>query len=237
MNIPVSSNLAAVTFSSVVLDYSLVPAAAVPEAKPEATAATLGVFVDSYISGRANLKPNTARNYDQTRKYLLAYFGSNKPLSDITQGDADAWRESMIGKGLSAATVSREVKRARQFFRAAVRKRLLVENPFDDLPSPQQVNRARDFFVTREMTAKVLGACPDAEWRLLVALARFGGVRTPSESLALQWADVDWGGQRKTPDALSSRRPHYEMRRHEFRMVDGPVFWRGNMMKASSWPT
>jgi integrase len=38
----------------------------------------------------------------------------------------------------------------------------------------------------------VLQACPDAEWRLLFALSRFGGLRCPSEHLALTWPDVDW---------------------------------------------
>src|SRR5262249_16144073 len=35
-------------------------------------------------------------------------------------------------------------------------------------------------------------ACPDAEWRLIVALARYGGIRVPSELLPLTWADVLW---------------------------------------------
>jgi hypothetical protein len=30
---------------------------------------------------------------------------------------------------------------------------------------------------------RVIEACPNAYWRLLVALARFAGLRTPSESL------------------------------------------------------
>ena len=55
-----------------------------------------------------------------------------------------------------------------------------------------QANKAREFFVIRQVAAKVLDACIDAEWRLLFALARFGGLRTPSEPLALTWADVDW---------------------------------------------
>lgn len=38
----------------------------------------------------------------------------------------------------------------------------------------------------------MLTACPDGEWRLLVALSRHGGLRTPSESLALTWQDVHW---------------------------------------------
>jgi integrase len=29
-------------------------------------------------------------------------------------------------------------------------------------------------------------------WRVIIALARYGGLRTPSETLALQWSYVDW---------------------------------------------
>ncbi len=54
------------------------------------------------------------------------------------------------------------------------------------------MNTARAFYVTREATEKIIAACPDAEWRLIVALARYGGLRTPSETFALTWADVDW---------------------------------------------
>jgi hypothetical protein len=46
--------------------------------------------------------------------------------------------------------------------------------------------------VTREEAQKVLDACPCNQWRLLFALARYGGLRTPSESLALTWADINW---------------------------------------------
>ena len=84
------------------------------------------------------------------------------------------------------------MKRARQFFRAAVRKRLLADNPMQDVKAPAQVNTARAFYVTREATERIIAACPDAEWRLIVALARYGGLRTPSETFALTWADVDW---------------------------------------------
>ena len=38
----------------------------------------------------------------------------------------------------------------------------------------------------------VLNACPDTQWRLLFALSRFGGLRCPSEHLAMKWGDVDW---------------------------------------------
>ncbi|MCH7729285.1 MAG: hypothetical protein IH991_22825 [Planctomycetes bacterium] len=82
------------------------------------------------------------------------------------------------------------------FFGAAKRKRLITENPFDGQRSTIQPNAEREFFVTREMADKVLEACPHDEWRLIFALARYGGLRCPSEHLALRWCDVDWEGER-----------------------------------------
>jgi len=53
-------------------------------------------------------------------------------------------------------------------------------------------NPGRFYFVTRDEAEKVLEASPDAQWRLLFALSRFGGFRCPSEHLGLRWGDVDW---------------------------------------------
>jgi integrase len=47
----------------------------------------------------------------------------------------------------------------------------------------------------------VIDACPDAEWRLIFALSRFGGLRCPSEHLALTWPDVDWERDRFRVDS------------------------------------
>ena len=53
-------------------------------------------------------------------------------------------------------------------------------------------NKDRDYVISREDASKVLDACPDAEWKLIFALSRYGGFRCPSEHLALRWGDVDW---------------------------------------------
>ena len=52
-------------------------------------------------------------------------------------------------------------------------------------------NPGRQRFIDHETIKKVIDACPNAEWRLLVALSRFGGLRVPSEPLLLRWQDVD----------------------------------------------
>ena len=94
---------------------------------------------------------------------------------------------------MSINTVRRRCGFAKQFFRAAMRKRLIAANPFEGLDATVRGNRARDRFVTRQEADAILAACPDGEWKLIFALARYGGLRCPSEHLALRWGDVDWG--------------------------------------------
>ncbi len=110
--------------------------------------------------------------------------------------EADRWRQSMREEGLADATIAKRVKTARQIFRRGVKWRMLADNPLADLKAGSRANRARMHFVSRDEASRVLDAAPDAEWRLLIALSRFGGLRVPSEALALRWQDVDWDRSR-----------------------------------------
>jgi integrase len=178
-------------------------------------AARLGPFLESYVRGRTDIKRQTKDNLEQAKGALVKLFGANRLLDSITPGDADDWRLWMGrnkvkgGLGLGQNTIRRHCGRAKQFFRAAVRRKLITENPFDDMKDCQvRANRERDYFVTREEATKVLEACPDAEWQLIFALARYGGLRTPSELLTLQWDDIDWERGRFTVRA--SKTEHHD---------------------------
>jgi len=199
---------------------------------PQRENVTLGPFIDAYIESRHDTKESTTSLYRQTRRNLVEFFGANKQIRDITPGDADEWRLWMLEKGrvgggpLGDNTVRRRCGRAKQFFNAALRKRLVTENPFADLKSAVQANAARFHFVTREESDKVMGTCPNAEWRLLFALSRYGGLRCPSEHLSLRWGDVDWehgrmtvrspkterhvGGESRVVPLFPELRPHLE---------------------------
>ena len=157
---------------------------------------TLGRFLDDYIERRSDVKPNTVRKWKTTRRYLSEFFGQNRNLREITLGDADRFRSELYGKGHAENTVRKHIAESKTFFNAAVRSGLIDENPFADQASTIQANPERFHFVTRETIEKVIDACPDAEWLLIVALARFGGLRIPSEALALQWSDIDWENDR-----------------------------------------
>lgn len=156
----------------------------------------LQAFIDAYISGRVDIKPRTRINLEQTRRRLLSYFGANRALRSITPADAEDFRLHLVKARLSDNTIRRTIGRARQFFKAAIRRGLIPSNPFEGIAASVKSNPERFYFVSREEAQRVLDACPDAQWRLIFALARYGGLRCPSEILALKWGDVDWARNR-----------------------------------------
>jgi len=166
----------------------------------------LGAFLDAYISSRTDVKPGTATNYSQVRGNLVEFFGQDKLLREVTAGDADDFKRWLRGeKALADNTARRRCARAREFFLVAVRKRLIPENPFGHLKHLNvKSNKARQFFVTREVTCKILDVMVDGEgkplvqWQLIFALNRFGALRCPSEVSLLTWEDVDWDHNRVT---------------------------------------
>jgi hypothetical protein len=151
---------------------------------------SLGQWLKQYREHRADVKEGTSTNYGIVANRLLAFFPAERELNSITEGDADRWLVWLKQK-YAGPTVSKSVKVARQFWAQAIRDGLASSNPFSHLRTPSEVNTARAFFVDRTTMVQVLAACPDDEWRLLLALARYGGLRTPSECLALEWADVN----------------------------------------------
>lgn len=171
-------------------------------------AALLEPYLVSYVAMRSDVKPRTRNNFEQAKGWLVDYFGANRRLSEITTGDADEFRLWLLGK-VGDNTARRHCGRAKQFFRAAVRKRLIDANPFADMKGCcVKANKARDYFVTLEEANQVLDACPNTQWRLLFALSRFGGLRCPSEHLSLTWGDVDWETSRIT--VRSPKTEHHE---------------------------
>jgi integrase len=132
----------------------------------------------------------------------------------VTEGDAHEFVSWLAGKQhLAAATVRRRTGLARQFFEHARRKGLIALNPFDGIPAAVHGNPDKFRFVTRAEATAILAACPDLEWRLLFALARFGGLRVPSEPLTMNWLDVDFErGRFKVYSPKTARYPGHALR-------------------------
>jgi integrase len=161
-----------------------------------AAVVTLEQFLTEYVSRRTDVKESSRVFYGLTVANLKAFFGT-RALDSIIPAEADDFRRWLVShEKLSPATVARRCSMARTFFRDAVRRRLIPANPFDGVGGGPKNNPARSVFIDRETISKVLDACPNASWRCLVALSRFGGLRVPSEALMLRWQDINWGADR-----------------------------------------
>ena len=179
----------------------------------------LGDFIAGYIERRSDVEPGTVTNYHQVRLNLVAFFGYEKPLRDITERDAAEFRTWLeTAEGQSENTLRRRCGRARQFFTAAIKAKLIEENPFDGMPVSVGGSKDKARFITEAESQKILKACPDLQWRLIFSLCRYGGVRCPSEILALTWENILWDSQRIIVTAPKTKR----YAGHETRVI--PMF-------------
>lgn len=108
----------------------------------------------------------------------------------MTAADVDVWVGSL--SHLSRATVSRMICGARSMARRA------GSTAFDHLRPGPQTNPGRMRYVESEAVWSVVRVCRDPELRLVLALARWCGLRCPSEPAALCVSDVDLARGRLT---------------------------------------
>ena len=143
------------------LDAAMVDKLAVVGLIPQRNGSALGPFITAYVKSRHDVKPSTATVLGHTKRNLLEHFGADKPLRDITRGDAARWRLSLIEQGLADNTVRRQCGIAKQFFTAAVEDELIPASPFTKLVASVTGNPKKSRFVTRDETSKVIEACPE----------------------------------------------------------------------------
>lgn len=141
---------------------------------------------------RRDIKDSTRTRQTQAQRHLLDYFGEDHDADTIDANEADAWRAHLLDADYAKATVSRTVKLARQFFRWGIKRGLINSNPFADVRAGSEANPDRQTFVDRDTIARVMDTAPSIQWRLLIALSRYAGLRVPSEAFRLHWADIDW---------------------------------------------
>ncbi|MEP0847457.1 MAG: hypothetical protein HRF50_11670 [Phycisphaerae bacterium] len=114
-------------------------------------------------------------------------------LGRVSAKLADAWRAwRSEHEKHSAATVARRVVAARTLWRRALRGKLVAEIPFVGVCGGHQANEARKVFVPPATIDAALAEAPEAEWCVIIALARYGGLRCPIGHYALRWGDIDW---------------------------------------------
>jgi integrase len=179
---------------------------------PRATG-TLGGLLRLVLAERkADLKPESLRRLQQTADKLIAALGDDRALHTITPADAAHWRAELTRAGLSMATVKAHVGNAKTLIGEAVRRGILTTNPLAGLKGGVTAHRSGRI-VSAEELAKVIDAAPSLEWKCIIGLAGWAGLRHPSETSLVRWADVDFAaGRLRVRSPKTERHPGHAER-------------------------
>ena len=179
---------------------------------------TIGDYSAFYLAGRKDTKPTTIARWKNVRAKLLEHWPASASVASVTPGDCDRFAAAMR-KRHKPSHAGKLIADAKQLFEAACRDRLIEENPLAGIDCSAPHDRARESYITPEAANELIAAA-DPFYAALIAIARFGGVRVPSEPLALRLVDVDWATGRisipacKTPARVipifPELRPHLE---------------------------
>lgn len=194
--------------------------------RKSAVAVTIAELFDRF-EATVVVKPGTKTTYRQALTMLREYFGDATPIDSITPAHADEWRRALssseakrggmnsTSKQLAPATIAKRIRVAKAVFEKAVKWGLIPTNPFADLRSGSQANPDRAHYVDRSSIQSILQACPDQQWRAIIGLSRYAGLRCPSEIAGLRWGDIYWDSGRMI--VRSPKTAHHEG--HATRMV------------------
>ncbi len=158
---------------------------------------TLGDLVRDFRKS-INVATTTCRHIRVVTDNLLSCFGKDRELLSITKADAREFRTWLAKSGdvkggpLALTTVSRRVRRVKQVFKHAVDREWLKKSPFADQAGWNETNQEAYFDISRPLIDRILAEISDPAFRAIVCLARFGGLRCPSEVLPLEWTAVNW---------------------------------------------
>lgn len=173
---------------------------------------TVGELAD-YCIDLLKGKPSTKKKYENTKANLVAFFTADRLIGSITAGDAEEFKVYLSTRGgrqredqgLAPTTVQKRLRISRKFFKQAVKKGWIPTNPFEDAVVKNPALIEREFWVSPEITYKILDAIHDEEFQLFVAMVRFAALRCPSEVLPFCWSWIDW-----EHDSMTVRSPKTE---------------------------
>lgn len=205
---------------------------------------TLAELCD-FCTARANVEPNSLVKYHDATASLVAFFGADQPYHLITEHHAEAFRNWLLspaarrkgGGPLAETTAKKRLEQCSLYFTAAIDRGWLVSSPFRKLSIVAGDTSERMHYVTLAEVDAIMAAAR-YDMRLMIAFARFGGLRIPSEIWPLRWDRVDWtAGTIRVFSPKQRRRenkrwrtiplfPEIRQLLEQCRQDDGPIFKR-----------
>jgi integrase len=123
------------------------------------------------------------RLYDRIDKDVLA--------NQITPKDIQLLRDDLL-KSFKNTTAYKTLQFFQSCFTLAIKRKQIAESPILDIGVSNKPSRDDDRVIKVAEYRRLLEACNDNQWRVIIALARVGGFRCPSEAMTLRWSDVQF---------------------------------------------
>ena len=150
-----------------------------------------------FLAIKQGKSASTYTNYKQFERTLV-FFGGRAPR-DITTTDGDDFRDYCLRiMKLGENTTRKRCAQASTFFRWLMSKNAMSFNPFEHVPKTVGTAIEEKKHIPAEDITRVMKEAPNAEWRALIVLGRWGGIRIPSEAFGLKWEHVNWETNRIT---------------------------------------
>lgn len=184
-----------------IVSLGLIPETTIDTATRRPVDVCFADFADQMISERTDLKPNTIRLWRQTAVRIKEFFGA-LTISGVNAKDASDFKRWLLspgdkgGAGYAITSAGKHMAVTKAFLKDAVDARIIDSSPFSKVVIERQRNRSLQRFVDSSVVEKVISLCADPEFQAVIALARWGGLRTPSEPFAMQWQHIDWDRRR-----------------------------------------
>jgi integrase len=163
-----------------------------PRIKPEVFAD----YLENYFESRAQVAVSTKERWSTAIGHARQFFGT-KTLQALTREDAQGFRSWLLKKKgqtketMSEATVRKTCSILSGAVVEAVKRGLLSSNAFEAVPKSNMASPDSEAVVPATEVMKVIAYASHPEDKILLGLARFAGLRIPSEIDRLLWGDVN----------------------------------------------
>ena len=125
-------------------------------------------FIDYFIAQMEKRRESEGNygNWESALKHLIKFAGTKVSFRDVNQTFCEGFRDYLknnakktSGQPLSSASVSSYFLKFRACLKEAVRKKVILSNPADDVKNPQAIESIRQYLSLDELKAIVKAEC------------------------------------------------------------------------------
>jgi integrase len=149
-------------------------------------------MIEQWIAeNKSDKSEGSKRIYQYTAARLYSRIESSVLACNITPKDIQLLRDDLLCS-YENTTTFKTLQFFQSCFTLAIKRKQVAESPILEIGVSNTPSRDDDRVITVAEYRRLLEACPNNQWRVIIALARVGGFRCPSEAMTLRWSNVQF---------------------------------------------